>query len=302
MKTDKKHLINKWLNNKLTSEELEAFKQLDEYSEYVKISEKAKHFKAPKFNQKDAFKSLEFATQSSSKSSNLSALKYVAAIAAIAIIAFTLFKTFVAKSSLKSFETPTAKTEILKLPDNSKVSLNANSSLTYKPSLWNDKRQLQLDGEALFEVTKGQSFTVKTSYGQVEVLGTVFNVKSRNYSFEVTCYEGSVKVVLDNKSYILKAKDHFYIKNKNDITTQIYETLPDWKTNKTTFDSQPLNIVLRDFKNYYNVNFDSSNIDTTQVFTGSFSHKNLNIALNSITLPLGLTYSINGNTIILSNK
>ncbi|RRO19709.1 FecR family protein [Flavobacteriaceae bacterium 14752] len=302
MKQEKEDLITKWLNNELTPEELEAFKQLDEYPAYAKISEKAKHFKAPNYDEKTAFEQLEFATHSDKTSSKLSGFKYVAAIAAIAIIAFTLFKTLTKTPSLKSFETSTAKTEVIELPDNSKVNLNANSSLTYKSSEWDSNRELQLDGEALFEVEKGQTFTVNTSYAKVEVLGTIFNVKSRDYAFEVTCYEGSVKVTVDGNSYILKPSDNLVLNQNNISISQNKSAIPDWKSNQTLINSQPFDTVLKEFKNYYDVNFDTSNIDVTRIYTGSFSHKDLKIALNSITLPLGLTYTIDGNTIILSNK
>jgi len=48
MKED--YLIEKWLRDELTLEELEAFKKLDAYSSYVKISKTAEHFKAPEFD------------------------------------------------------------------------------------------------------------------------------------------------------------------------------------------------------------------------------------------------------------
>lgn len=298
----KEILIKKWLNNKLTPKELEAFKQLDEYSIYARLSDNAKHFKAPDYNQETAFAQLELATQSQKSSSKLSRFKYVAAIAAIALVAFTLFKFFNTASNLNSFDTTTAKTEVIELPDNSKVSLNANSLLTYKSSDWDKKRELQLNGEALFDVEKGKTFTVNTTHGKIEVLGTVFNVKSRAYLFEVTCFEGSVKVSIDDKPYILKPNDNLTFESKNILISQANFKLPDWKSNKTLIDSQPLDMVLKEFKNYYEVNFEVSNIDTTRLYTGSFSHNDLKIALNSITLPLGLTYTIDGNTIILSNK
>ena len=63
------------------------------------------------------------------------------------------------------------------------------------------------------KVEKGKTFTVKTNYGEVEVLGTVFNVKSRDYAFEVICYEGSVEVSLDDKVYC-RGKKSFDFENE----------------------------------------------------------------------------------------
>ncbi|MBS3738501.1 FecR family protein [Mesohalobacter halotolerans] len=302
MKPDKEILIKKWLNDELSPEEFEMFKKLDKYEEYIKISDRAKHFKAPHYNQKVEFEKLNFATSSQKKSSNLKVFKYVAAVAAIAIIAFTLFQTLNTTTNLQSFATSTAKTKSVQLPDQSKVSLNANSNLTYNKDEWYKERQLQLNGEALFKVKKGQKFVVNTAYANVEVLGTVFNVKSRDYIFEVSCFEGSVKVYLKGQSYVLKPKDNLVIDHENILITQFSSAQPDWKTNKTIIDSKSLDIVLKEFQNYYDVNFDASNIDTSTIYSGSFSHNDLKIALNSITLPLGYTYTKQGNTIILSNQ
>ena len=302
MKTEKDILIKKWLNDELSPEEFEAFKQLDDYDAYIKISENAKHFKAPHYDQKTALKQLNFATSSHKETSKRKVLKYVAAVAALAIVVFTLFKTFNTTSDLQSFETSTAITKSVQLPDESKVSLNANSNLTYNKGQWNQNRKLKLHGEALFEVEKGKTFVVNTPHANVEVLGTVFNVKSRDYIFEVTCFEGSVKVSLDDQSYVLNPKDNLVIDDENILITPFKSTEPDWKSGKTIIDSKSLDIVLKEFQHYYDVNFDTSNIDTSKIYSGSFSHNDLKIALNSITLPLEFTYTKKGDTIILSNK
>lgn len=302
MRSDKEILINKWLNNDLSPKEFDAIKQLDDYADYAKISDKAKYFKAPQYNQKAALEQLNFATTSRKESSKFTTIKFVAAIAAIALIVFTLFKTFFTASDLQSYQTDTAITELVKLPDHSKVSLNANSTLSYNKMDWGSKRELHLDGEALFEVEKGQTFTVNTSYAKVEVLGTVFNVRSRDYFFQVTCYEGAVKVTIDQKPFILKPNDLLVMEDDKISVIQNQTDLPDWKLNKTLISSQSLDIVLKEFQNYYDVNFDTSNVNTSKIYSGSFPHNNLKSALNSITLPLGLTYSLKGSTVILSSK
>ena len=296
----KEKLIRKWLNDELTPEEFETFKQLDEYPSYAKLSDKAKYFKAPKFDEKASLIQLESEISSKIKPSKYSSLKYAIAIAAIFVISFLIFKNF--NSDLDLIETSVAKTEILTLPDQSKVNLNANSKLSYNSAKWDSNRQLFLEGEAFFEVEKGKTFTVETNYGEVKVLGTVFNVKSRDYAFEVICYEGSVQVNLDDKAYIVEAKNHLFFENDAVKVNSIDLMTPDWKENQTIIKSQPLNVVLQDFKNYYDVEFDVSNVDTSKIYTGTFNHNDLEIALKSITLPLGLSYSISDKEIILSDQ
>lgn len=296
----KEVLVKKWLNDELTSEEFEAFKQLDEYFSYAKLSDKAKFFKAPEFDEKASLTQLESKISSQTKSSKQSSFKYAIAIAAIFVLSFLIFKNL--NSNLNSIETSVAKTEILTLPDQSKVNLNANSKLSYNSIEWDSNRQLTLEGEAFFEVEKGKTFTVKTDYGEVEVLGTVFNVKSRDYAFEVTCYEGSVQVSLNDKIYIVEAENDLTLENNTIELSSINLMKPDWKENQTIIKSQPLKVVLQEFKNFYDVNFDSSNVDTSKIYTGTFSHNDLEIALKSITLPLNISYSIRDNEIILSNQ
>lgn len=110
---------------------------------------------------------------------------------------------------------PYGETRELVLPDNSRVWVNAGSTLVY-PSDFSqmDSRTVYLTGEASFHVSKNKEkpFIVKTAGLDVQALGTVFTVKS--YAGEdcttATLEEGSVKVSLkegDGRSYILKPSD-----------------------------------------------------------------------------------------------
>lgn len=86
----------------------------------------------------------------------------------------------------------------LTLPDGTRVWLNAGSSLKFPATFYGNERNVELVGEAYFEVAKYKKmpFNVKTGTRWVEVLGTHFNVRAyedeKNY--EATLLEGSVKV------------------------------------------------------------------------------------------------------------
>ncbi len=298
----KDELLKKWLKEELTPEELEAFKKLDEYPSYVKLSNHAKYFKPPDFNQEQHFKELESKITSEQTGSKILYLKYIAAIAAVFLIAFTIFKSLGSGEDIKSFETLTAKTQNINLPDQSMASLNANSKLTFDNKDWSNNRQLLLHGEAYFEVEKGSKFTVNTTYANVEVLGTIFNVKSRDYAFEVTCYEGSVAVEYEKESYTLKVNEKLILGDEAIVLKQNDTDEPDWKKAKSVLKSQTLEKVLHEFQNYYDVEFYTSKVDVNRKYTGSFTHNDIEIALKSITLPLGLTYKIDDKKIFLSKK
>jgi transmembrane sensor len=81
------------------------------------------------------------------------------------------------------------------LPDGSIVKLNAESEITYKPLWWRFVREVEFEGEAYFEVEKGKKFSVASSMGTTEVLGTSFNIYSRGEEYNVTCITGQVMVI-----------------------------------------------------------------------------------------------------------
>ena len=56
-------------------------------------------------------------------------------------------------------------------------------------------RKVSLEGEAFFEVNPGKKFEVVSKFGKTIVLGTSFNIYSRNSSYQVTCMTGKVKVI-----------------------------------------------------------------------------------------------------------
>lgn len=90
----------------------------------------------------------------------------------------------------------------LVLPDGTQVWLNAESRLTYQHNFNTDKREVNLEGEAFFDVTHDASrpFVVHTSGIDVKVLGTAFNVKSyaADATIETTLLRGSIEVVKKN--------------------------------------------------------------------------------------------------------
>ncbi len=293
----KEELIRKWLDHELSQEELKTFKTLDEFSAYTKLSEKAKAFKAPDFDIDASLKALESKTNRKKQP----VFRIISTIAAVLVLGFFVFKTIQNNSGLTSIQTDVALTEQINLPDKSIVSLNSNSTLDYNSADWNNKRELNLNGEALFKVEKGEKFSVSTAYGKVSVLGTVFNIKSRDYTFQVTCFEGSVEVKIDSKSYILKQNDYLYLDNNKVVLEKNMRSIPSWQENLTIIKNKSLDEVIKELQNYYDLEFDSSDIDTSKRFTGSFNNVNINLALNSITLPLGLSYKIEGKTVILGN-
>lgn len=123
--------------------------------------------------------------------------KFIAIAASIAIIvAMGIWQYLLPTNNIVQLTTNFGEVTTHLLPDDSKVILNANSTLTFKEH-WkkNTKREVQLKGEAFFEVKKKstkEQFIVQTDKGIIQVLGTSFNVKQRATAFEVALLEGAV--------------------------------------------------------------------------------------------------------------
>jgi len=92
----------------------------------------------------------------------------------------------------KTVFAPSGQHLTLSLPDHSTIELNAQSTVTYHPYWFKFRRTITLDGEAFFMVMHGNQFKVISSRGQTSVLGTSFNIYSREDSYSVTCFTGKV--------------------------------------------------------------------------------------------------------------
>lgn len=295
----KEYLIKKWLDNSLTPEELEAFKALDDYEALSKLSNYTKGFKAPEYNQDEALKTVLHQIETK-KQSKTNWLQPVLKIAAILVLCFGAY--YYTTTLDTTFTTDFSEKISVELPDHSKVDLNALSSITFNKSDWKNNRNIYLKGEAFFDVEKGSTFNVNTPNGIVSVLGTEFNVKQRDNFFEVTCYEGLVQVSYKNNKTKIKPGESFLVLNDLVINNQTVYSQPQWLTNTSAFKSLPLKEVIAELERQYNIKVETKNINTDLLFTGRFTHNNLDTALKSITQPLQLTYTKTNQTIILERE
>lgn len=296
---EREELIKKWLDNELNVQEFEAFKQLEDYEDLVRISNSVMQFKAPEYNTS---KELNTALQNiNTKQRSKNWLRPVLRIAAVLVLSLSVY--YYTTTLDTNVSTLAAQKTILVLPDASQVSLNASSTLTYKKSNWKNNRDITLKGEAFFKVAKGSKFNVNTSVGTVTVLGTQFNIKQRNNYFEVICYEGSVKVTHNTNIAILKPGNSFLIIDGEIIAKEKETSLnPSWINNESSFKSMPFAYVISEFERQYNVIINPQDIDLKQLYTGSFVHNNKELALKSITLPLNLNFSFQNNTTIVLTR
>ncbi|MFA9187503.1 FecR family protein [Flavobacterium magnesitis] len=297
MKKEKE--ILKWLNGELSSKEIEDLKQSEDFDTLEKIAHYATHIATPKINAQEALANLKNRklTKKTSKVRPLYIKNFFKVAAVFAVVLTSAY--FLFSNITQTFETEIAQTKTFHLPDNSEVVLNASSKISFNEKNWDKKRDLTLEGEAYFQVQKGKTFSVITADGVVKVLGTHFDVKQRHNYYEVSCYEGLVSVTYNDKTIKLPPGKTFKVINKQIEKTDDFDTeTPSWLQKESSFTRVPLNQVIAELERQYDLKIETQDIDTSKLFTGSFTHTNQKIALEAITIPLQLSYSIKGKTVI----
>lgn len=163
--------ISKWLNNEMTDEELAAFRKTDDYKLYKNIVEEAENIGLTSLNEDIALQDFKarIANRTKKKSKIISfnrnfAFKIAASIALLFGITYFLFNF-----NQETLKSNYAENKSFVLPDESIVTLNAVSQITYSKASFKKNRQLKLDGEAYFSVKKGSTFNVKTEIGRAHV-------------------------------------------------------------------------------------------------------------------------------------
>jgi len=179
------------------------------------------------------------------------------------------------------------------LPDGSQILLNAETSISYHPYWWSFSRELEMEGEAFFEVKKGNKFQVNSANGSTQVLGTSFNIYARNDEYTVYCRTGKVRVSHVNSTQILKPGDYtLLIGNELEKSIITEDEAISWKLGKFIYNTTALDKVFDDFERQYGVNIKVKNSDIYNLnYTGMFD-RNISAeeALEMICLTFDLDY------------
>lgn len=157
-----------------------------------------------------------------------------------------------------------AQTRTIQLPDGTEVTLNRYTSLSYPKKFKGEKREVQLSGEAYFDVTKDKSrpFIVQAETVEVEVLGTRFNVEAypNDELIKTTLFEGSVAMSTPHEAerIILKPQQSatYDKRAKNRLEAEEEENAGDelaWKSGGLIFSNLPLKEICRQLSNTFAV-------------------------------------------------
>lgn len=220
-----------------------------------------------------------------------------------------------------------------KLPDGSRVWLNAGSKLIFDKHFGEDVREVTLTGEAFFDVVKnpGKPFVIHTNTLDIKVLGTQFNVKSypTDKTTETSLIRGSVEVVVKNRpneKYVLKPNEKLVVLNDQEQLQAVGtggEHLPNkddliaiknltyqqgdtsdiesaWVRNKLSVKNMPFAEMAKIMERWYDVRFQFRNKNLEDLWiTGSFDNETLSQALEALQFSFAFNYDINDKTVIV---
>ncbi len=296
--------LARWLNDEMDAQELKAFRASPEFATYEKIREYSAELVAPNADMDALYESVSRNKnrQQAPKVRQLNPwLPRIAAVLVLALGATYFLYTTKMTTEIAGLG---ERKEFL-LPDNSEVVLNAGSEAEFRTWNWDGNRRIELEGEAYFKVAKGETFDVVTDMGTVTVVGTQFNVKVRDGRFDVTCFEGKVKVADSDESILLTpGKSVAFIKGKMTQLPAEENEQPGWITYETAFASEKLRPVLDEMERQYKceIALKAALPNGGKAFTGTIPMNDMTTALEIIETIYGLKAEKTGNKIILTSE
>lgn len=208
-------------------------------------------------------------------------------VAAIFILAisilypFMLNKNITSPANMQTIFVPPGQRAELTLTDGTKVWLNAKTTFTFPDKFTANSREVILDGEGYFNVTKDadKPFTVKTEKYDIKVLGTEFNVTAYTGSpiFETSLLKGAVEVSSSTTKTRIKLEPYArtYMENgtlkKGKIEHDSYFL---WKEGLLCFYDEPVGKMIEKLELYYDVRIDVQNKELLKNrYSGKFRSK-----------------------------
>ncbi|NTV82998.1 MAG: iron dicitrate transport regulator FecR [Bacteroidales bacterium] len=181
------------------------------------------------------------------------------------------------------------------LPDGSSIELNADSRLAYKPLWWRVSREIFFEGEGYFEVEKGKKFAVISGQGRTEVLGTSFNIYSRENEYKVTCLTGKVKVISFASAEVeLEPEQSARVNAKGEILLTRESKASEshsWVNNMFSFTSRPLALVFSEIGRQYGISITLKSTEN-YLYTGFFTkNRSVEETLTLVCTPFGLNFT-----------
>ena len=190
------------------------------------------------------------------------------------------------------------------LPDGSTITLNASSQLTYPALFPASLRQVQLSGQAFFEVARdtARPFEIEASGYVTRVLGTTFDLKA--YAGEPTrlfVREGKVRFSSLSQSVLLARGEAVQAVGVKLAKTEVQDGMAGaWMEQKLVFNNEPLGEIARDISRWYGVKVEVRNPEmAAHLYKGKFQNPSLNTLLDDLSYVMNFRYEINGSNVVI---
>ncbi len=291
-------ILARWLGGTLSESEERSLRERPDFPDYERIARVAGEWQPPPYDARTELARLK-KRRTVPVRRTLRPLLAVAATLALLLIAWSVWPR-----PGKALHAGVAETTLATLSDGSVVRLNAASEFTFRE---HDRRLGVLEGEAWFEVKQAEEpFVVETTAGSVTVLGTSFNVYSREGSLRVSCVTGKVAVrPTDRSGEALLTPGQTASLRPGEVLvtgpTDEAEAL-DWLEGVSAFTARPLREVIRELERQFGLEFSlPDELDRDQKITTAFPNDDPAAALDLVfgALP-AIRFSRSGDTVTVT--
>ncbi len=198
------------------------------------------------------------------------------------------------------------------LPDGSRVWLNSQSTISYNKHFDADKREIKLEGEAFFNISKDSArpLLVRTDIADVEVLGTRFNVSSKRdkSQWQATLVSGKVKIhpkVNQGAKTISLAPGQKALWNSKKQEMQVNSVNVDvdarWVSNQLRFDNETFGSIVKQIELTFGVKvIIPVEMEQKYRFTAKFTDESVYEIFSLLQRSAPFQFRIQGNSVIVS--
>ncbi|MDR6197171.1 FecR domain-containing protein [Siphonobacter sp. SORGH_AS_0500] len=218
--------------------------------------------------------------------------------------------------SMITIRTDYAQHKKVTLPDESVVTLNANSSISYHRAWrWKSVREVWVNGEAFLEVNhlnkdpkqirRQDQFQVHANQLTIEVLGTKFNVKERRNQVLVALLEGKISVRDSRQTLLMKPGEvvHYDGQLKKQNIRQVQSVPQAWLEGNMVVNGLTARQIIDNFEDTYGyrVILEDSTLASKQI-DGTIAFGSEETILYTLSNILNVNIYKNGNTITLRSR
>jgi len=244
------------------------------------------------------------------RSTLLRAISLAASVALILGFALTHFLTPTLPASFTTVMAPSGQKAKVELPDGTQVWLNSGSSLTYATNFDRENREVELHGEAFFDVTKSKKHQFQVNVGDVSVnvFGTAFNVNGYdvNKQVEISLVRGKVSVNQLSTGKLLatmKPDQKALISISDEMDCQLLacdaSTESLWHEGKLKIENETMDQLEKKMEKWYGVNISMDNQNNTKRYYMTIKTESLTEMLEVINKITPITYTLKGEEVMI---